>query len=190
MKCKLLPLCIPLRGMRQLPCKLESKGLLIVFSQTKAVSKQSRAASDRWLFGLSGLGKRETTAAAAPAAVSPGWSASRLSPGALLWSFSFFLSLRGDCVHVCLCAPMCGPAGYCQADHGSWCELACLSVSTYMLLLSKKRRKKGRRGDVTWGSCNTGMEQQIPQHAGNMAAGGCQPSEIRTRLPFFFFFFK
>lgn len=109
MKCKLLPLCIPLIGMRQLPCKLESEGLLIVFSQTKAVSKQSRAASDWWLFGLSGLGKRETTAAAAPAAVSPGWSASRLSPGALLWSFSLF-SLSE--VTVCMCVyvrPCVGP---------------------------------------------------------------------------------
>lgn len=29
------------------------------------------------------------------------------------------------------------------------------------------------------------MEQQIPKHARNIAAGGCNPSKIRTRLTFF-----
>lgn len=106
MKCKLLPLYIPPRGMSQLPCKLESEGLLIVLCQTKAVSKQKWSSFQPVVIWAYRPGTwRETTAAAA---VSPGWSASRLRPGAPLWCL-FFFSLCGDCVHVCVCVPMCGP---------------------------------------------------------------------------------
>lgn len=105
MKCKLLPLYIPLSGMRQLPCKLKSGGLVIVFCQTKAFSKQEWSSFQpvvSWAYRPGA--QREATAAA----VSPDWSASRLSPGAPLWSL--FSPLCCDCVHVYLyVSPCVGP---------------------------------------------------------------------------------
>lgn len=171
MKCKLLPLYIPLTGMSQLPCKLESGGLVIVFCQTKAVSKQEWSSFQplvSWAYRL--RGRRE-----ASAALSPGWSASRLGPGAPLYSPSSFLSFCRLCAGASVYEPMCRPSGCCQTDHGSCCELALLSVSTYRPLLCKKKLKtkvkerretgEGRREFTTgnWNEC-------VPRRAQNMSA--------------------
>lgn len=58
---------------------------------------------------------------------------------------------------------MCGPSGCCQAVHGSCCELARLSVPTYMPLFPKEGKKKGGEGKEVdrgyeEGGYNTGME--------------------------------
>lgn len=138
MKCKLLLLYIPLRGMRQLPYKLERRGLVPLFSPEKGqLANMSGAASSRWLARLPGYGdQREATAA-----VSPGWSASRLRPRAPLWSL-LFLTLLWLFASESVCLHLCGPSGCCQADHGSCCESAQLTVSTYIPLSPPP--KKGR----------------------------------------------
>lgn len=180
MKCKLLPLCIPPRGMSQLPCKLESEGLLIVLCQTKAVSKQKWSSFRPvviWAYragDLEGNYCCRCCVTRLECLKAPSWGPTFVS---------FFHSLCGDCVHVCVCVPMCGPWGYCQTDHGSWCELGRLSVSTYMPLFTKRgerKEEKERREsrDVRWGVTTEGWSKRIPQHAQNMSAGGCKPSKI------------
>lgn len=129
--------------MSQLLCKLESGGLVIVLSQTKAVSKQEWSSFQlvvSWAYRL--RGPRE-----AGTALSPGWSASRLGPGAPLCSLSSFLFQLWLCACAAVYVPMCGPSGCCQADQGSCCELALLSV--YLQTSAPKRRVKERR-DTGW----------------------------------------
>lgn len=91
---------------------------------------------------------------------------------------------------------MCGPSGCCQADHGSCCELARLSVSTYMPLFSKggeRKEEKERRetGDGRRGVTTEGWSERIPRRAQNMSAGGtASPARftdfqlLKTRLAF------
>lgn len=72
---------------------------------------------------------------------------------------------------------MCGPSGCCQADHGSCCELARLSVSTYMPLFPKegaRKQEKERRetGDGKRGVTTERWSKRIPQCAQNVSAGG------------------
>lgn len=106
MKCKLLPLCIPPRGMSQLPCKLESEGLLIVLCQTKAVSKQKWSSFRPvviWAYragDLEGNYCCRCCVTRLECLKAPSWGPTFVS---------FFHSLCGDCVHVCVCVPMCGP---------------------------------------------------------------------------------
>lgn len=80
---------------------------------------------------------------------------------------------------------MCGPSGCFQADHGSCCELAQLSVSTYMPLFPKEGERKeekerretedGRRG----AGYNRGMEQAHSSTCTkHVRRGNCKPSKI------------
>lgn len=147
--------------MSQLPCKLESGGLVIVFCQTKAVSKQERSSFQLVVSRVYRPGAWREAAASA-AAVSPGWSASRLSPRALLWSL-FFSSLLWLCVCVCMCAHV-WTLRLLSGRSRSCCELARLSVSTYMTLFPKegqRKEEKERREtrDGSRGGYNRGMER-------------------------------
>lgn len=104
--------------------------------------------------------------------------------------FSFFSPLSPwwhVCIGVCtyfIRAPMCGPSGYCQADFRSWCDV---SPAVYVhLRVSAHLKEVGRRRDGSQrgcniGGCNRGVEQQIPKHAWNLAAGGCKPSKIHSK---------
>lgn len=58
MKCRLLPLYIPPRGMSQLPCKLERGGLSLFSARQRQQANRSRTASNHWLVWLSSQGGR------------------------------------------------------------------------------------------------------------------------------------
>lgn len=180
MKYKLLPLYIPLRGMSQHPCKLESGGLVIVFCQTKAVSKQEWSGFQPVVLWAYWPGTQRKAAAV----VSPGWSASRLRPGAPLWSF-----FSPSALWLCVSVPKCGPSGCCQADHGNCCELPRLSVSTYILFpeegegkeLKEKRKTMNERWEEGGGGYNRGMEQvHSSTFTKHVRRGNCKPSKIQT----------
>lgn len=51
-KCTLLPLYIPLGGMSQLPCKLESEAESLFSAKQRRLTNRSGGASSQWLAGL------------------------------------------------------------------------------------------------------------------------------------------
>lgn len=172
MKCKLFPLYIPLGGMSQLLSKLKSRGFVIVFFQTKAFSTKEMNSFQpvfHWTYWLHS--QRE----AAAAAVSPGWSASRLRLGAPLQPLCVFsVSVRCNCIYVYVC-PCVGPQAVVRQITGAVvCLPGCLSLPTDLCSLKKVKERKRRQGgalngrrEFTTESCS----EHIPQSAQNMSAG-------------------
>lgn len=151
MKCRLLPLYIPPRGMSQLPCKLERGGLSLFSAKQKQQANRSRTASNHWLVWLSSQG--------GAAAASQGWSASRIRRRAL-YRFLFFpaISILYYCGHVSV--PMCRPSGCCQADHGKCRKLAWLCAFTYVSLFPKEEKERKQKERSETRESGAGLQQR------------------------------
>lgn len=120
--------------------------------QRQLANRVNRPLTSGYL-SLVGYGKRETSAAAAvPTTMSPGWSAWRLNPWALLWcSFFPIFSLYGYCVHVFRTCANVWPLRLLSGRFGSWCNVSLAvyvhqHVSAY---LKEVVRRIGRSQRVT-----------------------------------------
>lgn len=129
-------------------------------------ANRSGAVFNLWLVRFMGRAWRE-----AATALSPGWSASRLPPGASLWSL-----FCCDCVYVWAPRLLSGRSREC-------CKQAWLLVSTYMPLFPKEGEGKKEKGKKEIERAHSSIEQ-------NVSAGGtASPARFtdsqlpKTRLP-------
>lgn len=151
MKCRLLPLYIPPRGMSQLPCKLERGGLSLFSAKQRQQANRSRTASNHWLVWLSSQGGQLLRH---KVGVPQGFVA-----GPLI-AFSFFpaISILYYCGHVSV--PMCRPSGCCQADHGKCRELAWLCAFTYVSLFPKEEKERKQKERSETRESGAGLQQR------------------------------